>query len=120
MKQLQVTARCKIRDGKLDEFKALASQCLISVRENEKGTLQYDWFFNEDETHCVVRQTYEDSPALLEHIANLRETVSELLTVCDLSTEIFGDPSPELIKAVDGMGVVVYSYFQGLETSAGS
>ncbi len=37
-----------------------------SVREEDNGTLQYDWFFNEDHTECVVRERYRDSEAILQ------------------------------------------------------
>jgi quinol monooxygenase YgiN len=75
MDAIQVTARLTIHDGKLEEFKELAAQCMRSVRERDPGTLQYDWFFNDTHTECVVRETYKDSGAVLEHIANLGATL---------------------------------------------
>ncbi len=113
LKELQVTARCKIHDGKLDAFRTVAEQCLRSVRQRDEGTMQYDWFFNEDHTECVVRERYRDSDALLEHIANLGETMGALLETCDLSVEVFGDPSAELVEATTSIPTRVYSYFQG-------
>jgi quinol monooxygenase YgiN len=47
MKAIQVTARAAIHEGKLEEFKVLAAQCMRTVRERDSGTLQYDWFFNQ-------------------------------------------------------------------------
>ena len=32
-----------------------AASAMQSVREKDSGTLQYDWFFNNDETECVVK-----------------------------------------------------------------
>jgi hypothetical protein len=75
--------------------------------------LQYDWFFNEDQTECVVRERYRDSEAVLQHIANLGETMGALLETCDLSIEVFGDPSPELVEATKALPTQVYSFFQG-------
>jgi hypothetical protein len=60
-----------------------------------------------------VRERYEDSDAVLQHIANLGETFEELLGVSDLSVEVYGTPSAELVKAAEGLDVSVYSYFQG-------
>lgn len=114
MDELQVTARLAIHDGKLEEFKAVAAECLRTVREEDSGTLQYDWFFSEDESECVVRERYRDSDAVLEHIANLGDTFDALLGVADLSLEVCGDPSPELMEASEGLDVTVYRYFQGL------
>ena len=56
MEAIQVTARLVIHEGKLEEFKELAAQCMQLVRERDSGTLQYDWFFSDDHTECVVRR----------------------------------------------------------------
>ena len=60
-KKLQLSARMKIREGKLDEFKRLAAVCISQVKENDPGTLQYDWFLNSDRTECEIREAYESS-----------------------------------------------------------
>ena len=114
MSELQVTARCKIHDGKLEEFQSAAQACLKSVRERDSGTLQYDWFFNDSRTECVVRERYRDSEAVLQHIANLGDTMGELLQACDLSVEVFGEPSQKLLEATTAIPTRVYSYFQGI------
>lgn len=111
MSQLQVTARLRVHDGKLAEFKAAAEACVTSVREKDSGTLQYDWFFNEDETECVVRERYRDSDAVLEHIENMGGAFGALLATCDISLELYGDPSPELMAASEGLSVEVYRFF---------
>ena len=36
--------------------------------------------------------------SVLEHNANLRETLSELFKTCSGSSEVFGNPSPELVE----------------------
>jgi len=114
MEQLQVTARLRIHDGKLDAFEELAARCMDSVRTKDSGTLQYDWFFNDDRTECVVRETYRDSDAVLEHVANLGDTLGELLAVCDLDLEVFGTPTDELVEATKGLAPRVYSPYRYL------
>ena len=113
MEELHLVVRIKIHSGKLDVFKAVAKKCLLSVREKDKGTLQYDWFFNEDYTECVVLERYKDSDAVLQHTANLGDALGELLAVSDYSIECYGFPSEELLKAAEGIDVSVYSYFLG-------
>ena len=114
MNHIQATAHLTIHEGKLDDFKAVAAACLQCVREKDTGTLQYDWFFNDDQTVCVVREHYKDSEAVLEHMGNLGENLGALLGVCDMSLEIYGTPSPALSKAIEEMDIALYSYFQGL------
>lgn len=114
MSQLQVTARLAIHDGKLEEFKAVAARCMDIVRTRDSGTLQYDWFFNADQTECVVRETYRDSDAVLEHVGNLGETFDALRAVADLDLEVYGSPSPALLEATAALSVHVYSPFQSI------
>ncbi len=114
MSTIQVTARGAIHEGKLEEFKALAADCMRTVREKDLGTTQYDWFFSEDKTQCVVRESYKDSNAVLAHIANLGPTLAALLKICDWTFDVYGSPSPELVKASERLTIKIYSPFQSL------
>lgn len=114
MNKIQVTARAAIHEGKLDEFKALAAECMRTVREKDSGTLQYDWFLNAAQTECVVQEVYKDSQAVLEHIANLGATMGAIFNVSDCTFEVFGSPSPELAEAAAGLSLNVYSPFQSM------
>jgi hypothetical protein len=59
VEHIQVTVTFpKITPDDLDEFKRLAGEAL-KIAADEPGVLQYDWFFNADETACVVRETFE-------------------------------------------------------------
>jgi quinol monooxygenase YgiN len=104
MSEIQVTARLKIHDGKLEEFKRIAKKCMQSVRTKDSGTLQYDWFFSGDQSECVVHERYRDSNAVLEHNANLGETLRELFEMCSGSGEVFGSPSPDLVEGLKRIG----------------
>jgi len=114
MNQIQVIGRAKVHEGKLDEFNALAAQCMQTVREKDSGTLEYDWFLNQAQTECVVQEVYTDSEAVLEHIGNLGPTLATILTVGDWTFEVFGSPSPELVTATAGLRIKVYSPFQSM------
>jgi quinol monooxygenase YgiN len=48
--ELHGTARQVIHDGKLEEFKRLAAQCVEIVRTGDTGTLEYQLFLNADGT----------------------------------------------------------------------
>ena len=114
MNQIRATARFpSIPPDNLAEFKRVAARAL-EIAKGEAGTLQYAWFFNDDDTVCVVQETYEDSAALLAHAANMADTFDQLLAAGGSCTlEMFGDPSTELMKAISGRDLSIYSYFQG-------
>jgi quinol monooxygenase YgiN len=113
MPNLQVTARHRIHNGKLEEFKKATEQCLSLVNEKDKNTLQFDCYFNQDQTECVFRETYPDSNALLVHIGNIGDAFGKQLQLADFEAEIYGSPSEELLQAVAGLKIKVYSPYQG-------
>jgi quinol monooxygenase YgiN len=69
MEQIQVSATFpSISPDGADEFKQLAAEALATIR-GEPDTLQHDWFFSDDGSKCVVRETYVNSNAFLVHLA---------------------------------------------------
>lgn len=114
MEQIQLTATLpKIAPGDLAEFKRLAAQAL-ELTKGEAGALQYDWFFSSDETRCVVRERYENSDAILAHMANLGELIGKLAELGGgLEIEAFGTLSPQLAEAAAALHPAIYGFFQG-------
>lgn len=100
MSELQVMARLRIHNGKLEKFKRIAEKCMDSVRTKDTGTLRYDFFFSGDNTECVVHERYRDSDAALEHVANLGGTMGELIETCVFSADILGTPSSEVTRGL--------------------
>jgi hypothetical protein len=63
----------------------------------------------------VVVERYRDSDALLEHFANLGDTMNALLqTYSSISGEILGMPSAALRKALEGADVRIYAPYQSM------
>jgi quinol monooxygenase YgiN len=95
--ELQGIARFKIHEGKLDEFKRLSARAMEIVRTKDPGTLQYDTYFNEDQSECVVLERFTNSEALIQHADNLGDLVPAILaTVSVVHGELLGEPSAEL------------------------
>lgn len=114
MSEIKGFARLKIHPGKLQEFKELQAQCMAVVRAKDTGTLQYEVFFNEDSSECIVYERYRDSEALLEHFINLGALMTAMFQVCSGSGEILGAASPQLRKALEGSPVRIYIPYQSL------
>jgi quinol monooxygenase YgiN len=94
--ELQGIARFKFHEGKLEEFKRLSTQCIEIVRAKDTGTLQYDVYFNDDQSECVVLERYRNSEALIEHTAHLGDLAGAILATGSVSGELLGEPSSEL------------------------
>jgi quinol monooxygenase YgiN len=93
---LQGIARFKLHDGKLEQFKRLSAQAVEIVRTKDTGTLQYDIYFNDDQSECIVLERYRDSEALIEHLANLGDLGAAIIALGSVSGELLGEPSAEL------------------------
>ena len=114
MEQIHITATVpSIAPDRLAEFKDLATRALELTR-GEEHTLQYDWYLNEDETTCVVRETYASSEAVLAHMANMGELIGQIAELGGgLEIEAFGTPSAELLEAAAALAPTVYRFYQG-------
>jgi quinol monooxygenase YgiN len=90
-------ARFKFNEGKLEEFKRLSAQAMEIVRTKDSGTLQYDTYFNDDQSECIVIERYRDSEAAIEHASNLADVSAAVLaTVSVVHGELLGEPSEKL------------------------
>ena len=114
MSELRISAGLDVHDGMLDGFRAAAAACIQAVREKDTRTLQYDWYHNEDHSKYIVLEHYRDSEAVLEHLDNLGELLGALLETCDLTVDVFGNPSAELVEAAAAFPTRVYTPLQGL------
>jgi hypothetical protein len=114
VEHIQVTVTFpKITPDNLDEFKRLAGEAL-KIAAGEPGVLQYDWFFDADETACVVRETYESSDAVLGHLGRVGDILGPVVQLGGgLEIEMFGSPSAQLVQALEAFSPTCYSYFQG-------
>ena len=66
------------------------------ARAKDTGTLQYEIYFNDDQSECIVLERYRDSEALIEHAANLGDLWEAVLATGSVAGELLGEPSAEL------------------------
>ena len=115
MKSLDVIARFGIKPGQLENFKEIAAKMIELVREKEKGVgcLQYDWYYNDALSECIVREIYRDSDAVLAHMGNVGPMLGQLAAISELSLQVCGSPSETLKKASEGMDITYYDFEAG-------
>jgi quinol monooxygenase YgiN len=106
-------ARFTFDQGKVEEFKSLSARCLEIVRTKDTGTLQYDIYFNADESEAIVVERYRDSEALVEHLTNIgEELLMAVSSTGSVHGEILGEPSVGLKANMDGGPVRVFTPFR--------
>ena len=104
--ELQAIVRFRFQNGDVEEFKRLSAQCMEIVRTQDTGTLQYDTYFNDDETECIVIERFRDSDALIQHGENLAHVMDAIVATGSVSGELLGEPSTELRARFTGGGPV--------------
>ena len=114
MSELQGIARFEFHDGQLEEFKRLAAECMEIVRARDTGTLQYEVYFNDDQSECVVLERYRDSDALIEHAQNFGDLGEALVRTGWVAGELVGEPSAELKATMASSGIRVFTPFLSL------
>ncbi len=103
MSELVGIARFKIHEGKLEEFKRLSAQAMEIVRTKDTGTLQYDTYFNDDESECVIVERYRDSESAIGHAEHLGDVSAAVLAIVSVvHGELLGEPSEELRAKLAG------------------
>jgi quinol monooxygenase YgiN len=96
MQEIKGIARVKFLPGKLEEWKRLTEQAMEIVRTKDRGTLQYEIFFNADESEAIVFERYRDSNAALEHFANIGHLMEPLMATATITGELLGAPSDQI------------------------
>jgi quinol monooxygenase YgiN len=114
MGELQGIVRFRFHVDKVEEFKRLSAECLEIVRAKDVGTLQYDTYFNDDESQCIVLERFRDSDALILHGQNMAPLMESIMATGTVSGELLGDLSEELRAQMAGSPVGLFTLYQTL------
>ena len=113
--ELQSVVRFRFHEGQVEEFKRLSAVCLEIVRSQDPGTLQYDTFFNEDESECIVLERFRDLDALLQHGVNIGdELMEQIVATGECHGELLGAVPEEVRANLAGGPVQVFLPYRAL------
>ena len=119
MTHLELRAQLHVRPGQLDGFKAQAAEIVRCAREQDTGTLRFDWYLSEDGTQCEVHETYESGEAFFAHAQHIMAACAKLFAEYADGHRVaaFGEVPPQLLAMANthGNGIEQYSFMQGLE-----
>ena len=102
MNEIKGIARVKFLPGKVEEWKRLTAEAMEIVRTKDSGTLQYEIFFNKDESEAMVFERYRDADAALEHFANIGHLMEPIMATATVTGEVLGTPNAEMRKNLSG------------------
>ncbi len=97
-----------IKQGELDNFKALMNEMVDATRANEPDAMNYEWFISDDERSCHLYERYVDSAATMTHLGSFGQYFAErfLAAVTPTRLVVYGDPNDEVRAALSAFGAV--------------
>jgi len=113
---VQFNVKVTVNDGQFDAFERIARAMIAGTRK-EPGALGYEWYLSNDRKQCHLIEDYEDGTAVMAHIESpvVRELVPKLLEVSSMNSfHVYGDPGPKAAEILNGIGVEIFQFWQGL------
>ena len=97
-----------IKDGELENLKAVMNEMVAATNANEPDTMCYEWFISGDGKGLHIYERYADSAAVLTHLKTFGEKFAERLLAAANPTRLFvyGDPNSAARAALAGFGAV--------------
>jgi hypothetical protein len=77
-------------------------------------TLQYDIYFNDDQSEAIVLERYRDSEALIEQAANLGDLMEASPATGSVTGELLGEVSAQLRANLADSPVRLFTPFQSM------
>jgi hypothetical protein len=85
------------------------------VRKAGPLTLESQWFFHEGEDKWYLTETFPDSAAFLQHLANVSSQLGQLLEIAEVSRfEVFGELSFAARATIASFGVKYLTLWEGV------
>jgi quinol monooxygenase YgiN len=109
MDEIKGIARVKFHPGKVEEWKRLSEQAMEIVRTKDSGTLQYEIFFNEDESEAVVFERYRDADAAIEHFSNISHLLEPIMATASVTGEALGTPNTKMKEQFGKVGPKLFT-----------
>lgn len=99
-----------VKPGQLDAFRALTGE-MVAFTRAEAGVRSYQRFVSDDGKVVHIYERYENSAAALAHLKTFAERFSSRFgtLVERRSFSVFGCPSDELRRYLDGLGAAYFA-----------
>ncbi len=78
-------------DGKIEEFKSMMHSIIKAVKKDEQDMNAYQVYLNAEENKAFIVEWFQNSEAILIHLANVGPLFPDLLTIAPaVRLEVFG------------------------------
>ncbi len=106
-----------IKDGELENLKALMNDAVAATQSNEPNTLNYEWFISEDGESCHIYERCTDSSATMTHLTNFGEKFGQrFMAIAEpRRLVLYGRPNDEVKRALAPFGAVHMNQIGGFK-----
>ena len=103
-----------VKPGELDNFRALTAE-MVAFTRSETGVLDYERYVSDDGKIVHVYECYADSASAVAHLHAFGKTFGDRFAamVERRQFNVYGTPSEELRRILDGFGARYLSPFGG-------
>lgn len=104
-----------VKEGQLENLNRIMKEMVDATKENETGTLAYEWTISDDNSKCHIHERYVNSEATLVHLKTFIETyAARLMEIGDATGfVVYGNPDEETRKVLDGFAAIYMSPIGG-------
>jgi len=97
---------CDIKEGQLDNLKALITEMVAATQSNEPGALNYEFSISDDGQKLHLLERYADSDAALMHLSNFgAHFAGRFFATSDIKRfTVYGSPNEQARKALSQSG----------------
>ena len=104
-----------VKPGKFEDFKTLMNEMVGATKQNEPKILNYEWYISDDNSTCHIYERYEDSAAVLAHLASFGKNFADRFLGClePVRFTVYGSPNQEVKDTVEGFAPVYMTQING-------
>lgn len=106
-----------VQPERLNDLRSLMQEMVAAARNNEPGTLNYEWNLSADGTVCHIYVRYENPAAVMLHMAAFGTKFTSRFAALARITRmtVYGVPSAEVKAALAPYGAVYLAPLGGFK-----
>lgn len=116
MEEIKGIARVKVPPGQARRMEAADRASHGDRPDQGPRQLQYEVFFNADESEAIVFERYRDADAAIEHFANISHLMEPLMATASVTGEVLGTPNAQMREQLaDGGPPTLFTPWMAIE-----
>ena len=109
-KYIHWTVEARIKNKKHKEISTLIIKMKDYVAKEESQTLEYDFYFNDDNSKLYINECYSNNEVALEHLNNFNQFSEEFFKNIEiLKVNMFGPVNEKIRSIFSGQNTIFWN-----------